>query len=110
MGIHVEESLLLESASREAQFLENIQELENELKHSRQELDRLRVENEKLSQYQADVLQQVEQLENQRNANKKELKELKFRETRNLADYSELEEENISLQKSVSHAKKWTED
>ncbi len=36
---------------------------------------------------------------------KKEIKELKFRETRNLQDYSELEEENISLQKSVLQLK-----
>lgn len=32
-----------------------------------------------------------------------ELKDLKFRETRMLADYSELEEENITLQKQVSN-------
>lgn len=31
-----------------------------------------------------------------------ELREIKFRETRLFADYSELEEENISLQKQVS--------
>ena len=36
---------------------------------------------------------------------KKEIKELKFRETRNLQDYSELEEENISLQKAVLQLK-----
>ena len=105
VGESVEESLLLESASREAQFLESIQELEAELKHSRQEVDRLRNENEKLGQFQMDVLVQVEQLENLRNSNKKEIKELKFRETRNLADYSELEEENISLQKQVLQLK-----
>lgn len=33
---------------------------------------------------------------------KSELKELKYRETRLLSDYSELEEENISLQKQIS--------
>lgn len=33
---------------------------------------------------------------------KMELKDLKYRETRMMADYSELEEENISLQKQVS--------
>lgn len=31
-----------------------------------------------------------------------ELKDLKYRETRQMADYSELEEENILLQKQVS--------
>ena len=33
---------------------------------------------------------------------KSELKDLKYRETRLLQDYSELEEENITLQKQVS--------
>lgn len=33
---------------------------------------------------------------------KAELKELKFRETRLMSEYSELEEENITLQKQVS--------
>lgn len=33
---------------------------------------------------------------------KAELKEIKFRETRLMTDYSELEEENIMLQKQVS--------
>lgn len=33
---------------------------------------------------------------------KMELKDLKYRETRMMADYSELEEENISLQKQVA--------
>ena len=51
------------------------------------------------------LLLQVEQLEALKKQMKKELKELKFRETRNLQDYSELEEENISLQKAVLHLK-----
>ena len=42
-----------------------------------------------------------ESLENTRLQQKKEIKELKFRETRNLADCSELEDENIQLQKQV---------
>jgi protein bicaudal D len=36
---------------------------------------------------------------------KAEVKEMKFRETRMLQDYSELEEENITLQKQVSSLK-----
>ena len=47
----------------------------------------------------------MEQLEALKKQMKKELKELKFRETRNLQDYSELEEENISLQKAVLQLK-----
>ena len=45
-----------------------------------------------------------ESLENTRLQQKKEIKELKFRETRNLADCSELEDENIQLQKQVRTA------
>ena len=48
---------------------------------------------------------QIEQLEALKKQMKKEIKELKFRETRNLQDYSELEEENISLQKAVLQLK-----
>ena len=47
----------------------------------------------------------MEQLEALKKQMKKEIKELKFRETRNLQDYSELEEENISLQKAVLQLK-----
>ena len=48
---------------------------------------------------------QVEVLEAQRNQLKHENREYKVRENRNLADYAELEEENIILQKSVSQLK-----
>lgn len=41
-------------------------------------------------------------MELQRNRLRDDIKEYKFRETRLLQDYSELEEENISLQKQVS--------
>lgn len=62
---------------------------------------RLSSENDRLNQLQSDLSHQVEELELQRKQMKKDIKELKFRETRNLADCSELEEENISLQKQV---------
>ena len=58
-GIHAEESLLLESASREADFINTITDLEAELKHARQELDRLQAENEKLGTNNVDMTQQV---------------------------------------------------
>jgi protein bicaudal D len=45
--------------------------------------------------------QQVENMELERKQFRAEIKELKYRETRNLADYSELEEENIMLQKQI---------
>lgn len=48
---------------------------------------------------------QIEMLEAQRQQLKHENREYKIRENRNLTDYAELEEENISLQKTVSQLK-----
>lgn len=44
-------------------------------------------------------------LDLQRNRMREEIKEYKFRESRLLQDYTELEEENITLQKLVSTLK-----
>jgi len=105
VGVTTEESLLIESATREASLLEQISDYEAELKHARAEMDRLRVDLERTQTSNQDLQPQVEALDAQRRQMKKEIKELKFRETRNMSDYSELEEENISLQKSVLHLK-----
>lgn len=51
------------------------------------------------------LLQANEMLELQRTRMREEIKEYKFRETRLLQDYTELEEENITLQKLVSTLK-----
>lgn len=51
------------------------------------------------------LLQSNEMLELQRSRMREEIKEYKFRETRLLQDYTELEEENITLQKLVSTLK-----
>lgn len=51
------------------------------------------------------MLQTSETLELQKNRMREEIKEYKFRETRLLQDYTELEEENITLQKLVSTLK-----
>lgn len=101
VGVHQEESLLQETASREGKLQEHIKELESELKAAKQSVDRLNHENDRLSTLSSDLSQQVETLENQRRQLKKDNKELKYRETRNLSDYAELEEENVMLQKQV---------
>lgn len=49
--------------------------------------------------------QSNEMLELQRSRMREEIREYKFRESRLLQDYTELEEENISLQKLVSTLK-----
>lgn len=48
------------------------------------------------------ALQNGQMVELQRNQLRDDIKEYKFREARLLQDYTELEEENISLQKQVS--------
>lgn len=51
------------------------------------------------------LLQSNEMLELQKSRMREEIKEYKFREARLLQDYTELEEENITLQKLVSTLK-----
>ena len=47
------------------------------------------------------IFKSTQTLEQQRSTMRKEVKELRWREARLLSDYSELEEENCSLQKQV---------
>lgn len=101
-GIEQEESLLLETATKEASFTCTVLELEKELKQVRQEVSRVGVEKERTLHDNAELLKQYEICEWEKKNLKAELKELKLRETRLLSDNNELEEENISLQKQVS--------
>ena len=48
---------------------------------------------------------QVEQLESQNRQVRKDFKEMKIREARTMSDYSELEEENVTLQKQLAGLK-----
>lgn len=104
-GIEQEESLLVETASREASLTLEIFELENEVKQNRTELERLLSEKERLLVDLNELSRDKDLSEYEKKGLRSELKELKLRETRLLADYSELEEENISLQKQVSSLK-----
>ncbi|GLH13771.1 Protein bicaudal D [Gryllus bimaculatus] len=101
-GIEQEESLLSESAARETSLNSQILDLENETKQLRQELERVINERDRVMQENYDLDKFKEEGELERKKMRGELKELKFRETRLITDYSELEEENISLQKQVS--------
>ncbi|RWS29026.1 Protein bicaudal D-like protein [Leptotrombidium deliense] len=104
-GIEQEESLLLESASKEASFASTIQEIERELKQVRLELERTAAERERLLNEHSEIMKQMEVMEWERKAMRNELKDLKLRESRLLSDMNECEEENISLQKQVSNLK-----
>lgn len=101
-GIEQEDALLNESAARETSLNLQIFDLENELKQLRHELERVRNERDRMLQENSDFGRDKSDSEADRLRLKSELKDLKFRETRMLSEYSELEEENISLQKQVS--------
>lgn len=101
-GIESEESLLNESAAMETSLNEQIIELENELKQTKHELDRVTGERDRMLQENNDMGKDKEDRNMECKKLRTELREIKFRETRLITDYSELEEENIALQKQVS--------
>lgn len=101
-GIEQEESLLNESAARETSLNSQIIDLENESKQLRHELDRVICERDRMLQDNSDMGKDKEDREIECKKLRAELREIKFRESRLITDYSELEDENISLQKQVS--------
>ncbi|XP_044041907.1 protein bicaudal D homolog 1-like isoform X2 [Siniperca chuatsi] len=100
-----EETLLQESATKEAYYMGRLLELQSELKHSRATTCNTQADNEHLSMLLQELRESNEMLELQRSRMREEIREYKFRESRLLQDYTELEEENISLQKLVSTLK-----
>ncbi|KAK7891361.1 hypothetical protein WMY93_023324 [Mugilogobius chulae] len=100
-----EETLLLESASKEAYYMGRLLELQTELTLSRSVASNAQAEAERLNGLSQELREANEMLEVQRGRMREEIKEYKFRETRLLQDYTELEEENITLQKLVSTLK-----
>uniref|UniRef100_A0A3Q2XMF1 BICD cargo adaptor 2 n=1 Tax=Hippocampus comes TaxID=109280 RepID=A0A3Q2XMF1_HIPCM len=100
-----EESLIQESACKEAYYEQRVLELQNELRQTRNMLTNMQSENERLSTITQEIRENSQTVELQRNQLRDDIKEYKFREARLLQDYTELEEENISLQKQVSGLK-----
>ncbi|ETE67399.1 Protein bicaudal D-like 2, partial [Ophiophagus hannah] len=101
-GENREESILRESASKEAHLTQTIEELQSEVKFLKSQLDNTGVENERLSVALRDLRKECQTLESEKNQLREEMKQAKSRELRQLQDCGELEEENISLQKQVS--------
>ncbi|XP_059185258.1 protein bicaudal D homolog 2-like isoform X1 [Centropristis striata] len=97
-----EESLILESASKEALYQQKVLELQNELRQSKASLTSLQSENDRLASIALEMRENSELAELQRGQLRDDMREYKVREARLLQDYSELEDENISLQKQVS--------
>ena len=77
-----------------------------EVKKLEQKLRQAEGENERYHIKHSDQTTELEKLEVQRKTLKDDLREVKFRENRLLQDYSELEEENIAMQKQVGDYKR----
>ncbi|KAL4646245.1 hypothetical protein GN956_G9260 [Arapaima gigas] len=97
-----EESLLRETASKEAAMATRLEELQGDLRQTRITLSNTQAEAERLGALSAQLKMTCECMEAEKNHLKDEMKEYKVRELQQLQDNSELEEENISLQKQIS--------
>ncbi|XP_053329890.1 protein bicaudal D homolog 2-like [Spea bombifrons] len=97
-----EESLLKETASKEAKLTEKIDELQSELKQIKTSLTNTSSENERLNQCIQSLKKEYQDIETEKTQLRDEIKRCKIREMRHLQDFSDLEEENISLLKQVS--------
>ena len=102
-GIEHEESLLHESAMRESSLNTQVINMEIDLKQSKAEVQRLTNERDRIEQEYNDLAKTKDYTTLEVKAMKSELKDYKIRETRMLTDYTELEEENIGLQKQISN-------
>ncbi|XP_068453063.1 protein bicaudal D homolog 2-like isoform X1 [Clinocottus analis] len=100
-----EESLIQESACKEAYYEQRVLELQAENRQARNILTNTQSENERLNSISQEMREHSQMVELQRNQLRDDIKEYKFQEARLLQDYTELEEENISLQKQVSALK-----
>lgn len=103
--LNLEQNLLMESADREEKLTKRLTTLEIELNKTKQELQRVYSENEKLVISQQDLNQQYEQLKDTLLKQKSEIKQLKERENRLLVDNTELDGENVQLQQQIIRLK-----
>ncbi|KAK6017045.1 hypothetical protein OSTOST_17467 [Ostertagia ostertagi] len=96
-----EMTLIQESSAKESRLTDRITVLETSLRNTEQELARCQSELERLkvAHSSASASWPLES----RGAIKAELKETKEREQRLMGEYTELEEENIALQKTVAN-------
>ncbi|XP_068609961.1 protein bicaudal D homolog 2 [Brachionichthys hirsutus] len=97
-----EESLLQETATKEAAMATRMEEVQAELKQARLALSNAHAEIDRLGVSSNQLKKECECLEAEKGHLRDEMKEYKVREARQLQDNGELEDENISLQKQVS--------
>jgi len=101
-GLETEESLLSESARMESSLVGQISELEIENKALRSELERVTSERQRFATEAQELSKERDSHEGSRRSLRQELKEAKARETQSLKEFTDLEEENVSLQKMIS--------
>ncbi|XP_068104333.1 protein bicaudal D homolog 2-like [Hyperolius riggenbachi] len=97
-----EETLLKESSSREAKLNTKIDDLQNELKQMKSFITNTAAENERLTLIIQNLKKECQDTDKEKMQLRDEIKQCKLREMRQLQDFSEIEEENISLLKQVS--------
>ncbi|XP_077565307.1 protein bicaudal D homolog 1-like isoform X3 [Stigmatopora nigra] len=100
-----EETLLEESATREAYYTGRLLELQAEVQRWQATAANAKADQDHLGCLLQELRESNEMLELQRRRTREEIREYKFRESRLSQDYAELEEENISMQKLVSSLK-----
>ncbi|KRX13179.1 Protein bicaudal D -like protein 1 [Trichinella nelsoni] len=105
-GVQHEESLLQETANRESELLSKITALEQDLRQADQEISRTKSEWQQLQEINDILKSEKENFEICARNLRKEMDELKHREQRLICDYSELEEENLNLQKQLDSTKR----
>ena len=101
--IEHEENLLNETAARESSLNTQVLNIEIELKQVKSENERLKAEKERVEEDFEAFMTTKEISAVEFKQLRQELRDLKYRETRMLTDYGELEEENIMLQKQISN-------
>ncbi|XP_028306741.1 protein bicaudal D homolog 1-like isoform X2 [Gouania willdenowi] len=97
-----EQTLLRESASTEAYYTQRVLELQEELELSKTSVSRAQDDQQQLSTLLEELTESNQRLELQQRHLQEELRQNKLREAGLMQDCSDLEEENISLQKMVS--------
>ncbi|PIK43020.1 hypothetical protein BSL78_20137 [Apostichopus japonicus] len=80
-------------------------DVEQDLKVKLQELNHVKIENSKIHSRHVELTSSFEKMESDKKILKDELRDIKFRESRMMRDYSELEEENTTMQKHISSLK-----
>ncbi|KAF8564265.1 hypothetical protein P879_06195 [Paragonimus westermani] len=101
VGFEEEQDFLSKYSSREQQLLNQVQDLEVELKDMKVKYERQLSDNDSLHQKISEHLLKHEEFEKEHQRLKSELKETKLKESRLMGEFDDLEAENLDLQKTI---------